>query len=516
MKKAIIFAIFIVLIVMLALIIDQGKFMSKEKNKEDDKRIREPAVAGSFYPSDKAELDLMIDEFFEKAELPKLGGNISALIVSHAGYEYSGQVAAYAYKALIGKKIDTVVLIGNSHQEYFDGISVYESGYFRTPLGDIEVDADFAKKLIDSNPKIKFYEKAHLQEHSLEVQLPFLQKALSAPSGRDWKIVPIILGNQTNTVDILIEALKNLIDENTLIIASSDLSHYPSYKDAQYSDNKVIQAILTGKRENLRKTISDLEKENIPNLQTCACGHDAIEVVMGLFGDKNIKLLKYANSGDVSVGDPPAGEADKSQVVGYASIVFMDSELSEIEQKKLLDFARQAVETYVKTGKIIEVEENNPNLNQHRGAFVTLQKNGELRGCIGIFSTQGGPASGGEPLYKTVIDMAISAAVHDPRFNPVNKDELDKLEYEVSVLSPLQKVNSYKDVEIGKHGVEIVKNSKKGVFLPQVATENNWDKETFLSILCSQKAGLSADCYKDKNTEIYVFTAQIFGDKDVK
>jgi hypothetical protein len=480
--------------------------------KKANKKLREPAVAGQFYPSDKAELELMIKGFFKKAESPKLGGNIRALIVPHAGYVYSGQVAAYAYKALQNQKISRVVLIGNSHQEYFDGISVYESGYFRTPLGDIEIDEDFAKRLIDSNPKIKFYEKAHLQEHSLEVQLPFLQRVFSAQGGpaSGWKIVPIILGNQTNTVDILTEALKNLIDENTLIIASSDLSHYPSYKDAQYSDGEVIKAILTGKRENLRKTISDLEKENIPNLQTCACGADAIEVVMGLFGNKNIKLLNSANSGDIT--------GDHLQVVGYASIVFIDSELGEIEQKTLLDFARQAVETYVKTGKIIEVEENNPNLNQHRGAFVTLQKNGELRGCIGIFPAPEGRglASGGEPLYKTVIDMAISAAIHDPRFNPVAINELKDLKYEISVLSPLEKVDSWKDVEIGKHGVEIVKNSRKGVFLPQVATENNWDEETFLSILCSQKAGLSADCYKDKNTEIYVFTAQIFGDKNVK
>jgi len=286
--------------------------MKKETKTEGEVRessqTRKPAVAGQFYPGNKKELSLLVDEYLNNVKLPKLDGNIRAIIVPHAGYEYSGQVAAYAYKAIQRQDIKRVILIGNSHQEYFDGVSVWNSGYFRTPLGDIEIDDDFAKKLIDFNSKIIFRESAHINEHSLEVQLPFLQKIL-----KDFKIVPIILGNQNNT-DILINALKNLIDENTLIIASSDLSHYPNYKDAQFSDNKVIEAILTGKKENLRKIISDLEKQGIDNLQTCACGADAIEVIMELSEGLKAMLLNYANSGDVT--------GNESQVVGYASIVF--------------------------------------------------------------------------------------------------------------------------------------------------------------------------------------------------
>jgi len=484
MKKVLIFAIFILVVIIAVLIVDKS-IMKKEIKNED--KIRKSIAAGQFYPGDKAELDSMVDGFLQEAETPELSGNIRALIVPHAGYEYSGQVAGYSYKVLSKKSFNRVIIIGNSHQEYFDGISVWNSGYFETPLGKVEIDEDFADKLIKTNNKIYFKESAHLQEHGLEVQLPFLQKVLSS----DWKLVPIILGNQPGQVEILIDALKNLIDENTLIIASSDLSHYPNYKDAQYSDNKVIEAILTGKRENLGKAISQLESENIANLQTCACGHDAIEVVMGLMDGKTAKLLKYANSGDLS---RPEG-ADKSRVVGYASIVFTDS--------KLLEIARQAVETYVKTGKIIDIKETNPDLNQHQGAFVTLEKNGQLRGCIGSFKSD-------KPLYQVVIEMAISAAVNDPRFNPVIKDELNDLGYEISVLSPLRKVDSWKEIEIGEHGVQIRQGNRGGVFLPQVATENNWDKEIFLSNLCSQKAGLPADCYKDTDTEIYVFTAQVF------
>ncbi|MDP2947622.1 MAG: AmmeMemoRadiSam system protein B [Nanoarchaeota archaeon] len=477
--------------------------MKKNKQLVREPRLaREPAVAGSFYPADRATLSGAIDEYLNNVKLPEISGNIKAIIVPHAGYEYSGQVAAYAYKSLVNQSIKRVILIGNSHQEYLDGISVWNEGYFKTPLGEIEIDEDFANKLITANAKIVFKESAHLQEHSLEVQLPFLQRVLSASSSRDWKIVPIILGNQGG-VDILIDVLKNLIDENTLIIASSDLSHYPNYKDAQYSDNKVIQAILTGKRENLEKTISDLEKEGIDNLQTCACGADAIEVVMGLLGNKNIQLLKSANSGDVT--------GDKTRVVGYASIAFIDpltgsgqvSELSKDEQKTLLNFARQAVETYVKTGNIIETKIDNANLNKYQGAFVTLEKDGELRGCIGTFNSD-------ILLYKVVIEMAVSAAVNDSRFSPVAEDELKDLEYEISALSPLRKINSWKEIEIGKHGVEIKQGSKSGVFLPQVATENNWDLDTFMSVLCTQKAGLPTDCWKDPKTEIYVFTADVF------
>jgi len=518
MKKVIIFVIFILVVIGLALAIDQGLFKDmKKQNKEEniftpsevEGPIRKPAVAGTFYPGNADELNSMIDGFLQKAELPKLESYVRALIVPHAGYVYSGQVAAYAYKALIGQDIDRVIIIGNSHQEYFDGVSIYPKGYFETPLGKVEIDADFAQKLMGASDKIYFKESAHLQEHSLEVQLPFLQKVLPAQGGQasGWKIVPIILGNQPGTADILINALKDLIDDHTLIIASTDLSHYPKYKDAQYSDNKVIQAILSGKRESLTRIISELEKENISNLQTCACADGAIEVVMGLTEGKNSKLLKSANSGDVT--------GDKSQVVGYAAIVFTsdksESELNKDQQKRLLEVARQSVEEYIKNGKISEIKESDSSLNKPLGVFVTLKEYGELRGCIGVFT---GDVT--EPLYKVVSEMAISAAVNDPRFNPVTKNELDKLEYEISVLSSLEKVDSYNDVEIGKHGVRIVKGSRSGVFLPQVATENNWNRDTFLSVLCTQKAGLPADCYKDKDTQIYIFTAQVFNEEDAK
>ena len=514
-KKVLIFVIFIVLVVGAALIFDENKSMKKEDSnfsKNEEELVREPVAAGSFYPGLKEELENMIDKYMLEVESPTSKKHIRALIVPHAGYQFSGQVAAYAYKALIGNLpaggINTVIIIGPSHHEYFEGASVYPKGYYKTPLGKIEIDKDLAKKIIDSDKRISFQASAHSQEHSIEVQLPFLQEVLPAIG---WKIVPIIMGNQPEAVDILINSLKNLIDENTLLFASSDLSHYPSYEDAKYSDNKVIKAILTGKKENLENTIEQLKKENIPNLQTCACGQDAIEVVMGVMEDKekSIKLLKYANSGDVEIGN-------KSQVVGYAAIVFMDStsssqpnlELSKEERKKLLEIAQESVETYVKTKKILQFKNDLPALEKHLGAFVTIKKSGQLRGCIGIFEPK-------IPLYQVVIEMAISAATKDSRFYPITEDELKDLKYEISVLSPLKKVNSWRDIEIGKHGVQVKQGLHSGVFLPQVATENNWDLDSFMSQLCSQKAGLPADCWKNPETDIYIFTAQVFGEKDL-
>ncbi|OGZ35111.1 MAG: hypothetical protein A2V60_02680 [Candidatus Portnoybacteria bacterium RIFCSPHIGHO2_01_FULL_39_19] len=183
--------------------------------------------------------------------------------------------------------------------------------------------------------------------------------------------------------------------------------------------------------------------------------------------------------------------------------------MNKEQQKRLLEIAKQSLESYLKEGKILKFEEDDSLLNKPMGAFVTLKEHGELRGCIGVFEPD-------IPLYQVVAETVISSAINDPRFMPVTKEELPLLEYKISVLSPLKKVDSYKDVEIGKHGVKIVRGSRSGVFLPQVATENNWDRDTFLSILCTQKAGLSADCWKDEDTDLYVFTAQVFDEESVK
>ncbi len=464
-------------------------------------KARKASAAGSFYPADIKELAQVIDNSLNQATLKPIQGEVQALILPHAGYEFSGEVAAFGFKQLINENIDTVIIIGNSHHENFPGISIFPQGYFETPLGKVEINNELAKKIMAENDRIIFKESTHQDEHSIEVQLPFLQTVL-----KDFKIVPILFGNGMKTDwEMLSQAiLKNIKDENVLIIASSDLSHYPSFEDARTVDAKTVENILTGNVDNLEAGIKELDSKKIANLSTIACGLDAIKTLMAIekeLGGTEIKLLKYANSGQAIGGN-------ELRVVGYAAIGFFGDRrgdlLNRAEQEKLLRIAKQSVEYFIKNGKMLEFNVKEDTLNEKRGAFVTLKKNEELRGCIGSFP----PTE--LSLYQVISDMAIAAASQDSRFDPVTKEELPKLEYEISVLSELEKINSIKDIRLGKHGVVISNSKSSGVFLPQVAIENNWDLEEFLEELCLQKVGLSRNCWQSKSTEISVFTAQVF------
>lgn len=471
--------------------------------------VRQPAVAGAFYPASPEQLGQMIDGFLAAANPPAIPGEIRAIVVPHAGYIYSAPVAAYAYKAIAGKAYKTVIVVGNSHHEGYDGASVYNRGAFRTPLGDVEIDAKLAGRLMAANPKIFFRESPHIQEHSLEVQLPFLQKVLGP-----FKLVPILLGTESReVVDILGNVLAENAGPDTLVIASSDMSHYPPYDYAKFADGKVANAIAAGDEDNLEQIIHQLGTMGVPKAVTFLCGEGAVKAVMryaNQVGAKNGTLLKYANSGDTA--------GSKDGVVGYCAVAFSaeggtnmpakqnkDEEvLNKEEQAELLKLAKMTVETVVRTGIKPDYANKMPGLDRPLGAFVTLREKGQLRGCIGRFEPD-------IPIYEIVMEMAVAAATQDYRFPPVSERELDKLEYEISVLSPLRKVASWKEIEIGKHGVEVARGARRGVFLPQVATETGWGLETFMNTLCEQKAGLPADAWKDPKTDIFVFTAQVFG-----
>lgn len=479
-----------------------------------DGPIREPAVANRFYPGSGPMLKALVDNYLKGANPPAVPGPIQALIVPHAGYQFSGHVAACAYQNLGRQKIETVILIGASHHERFEGASIYPKGAFRTPLGDVEINAALAGKIMAANPPIRYFPPAHDREHSLEVQLPFLQRTL-----KEFTIVPILIGNDSPKVPtMLAAALKGCLDDRTLVIASSDMSHYPTGDNAKRADNEVIKAILTGSVLKLDQTLTRLRSERIPNAETFLCGEPAVKTVMlmaNAIGAKDITLLKYANSGDVS--------GDQDQVVGYSAIAFgggassgaksgnvppgTEGSLNRNDQTILLKLARQTVETCVKTGHAPSFENSSPGLAQPLGAFVTLRKQGALRGCIGRFQPS-------LPLHKVVMEMAISAATRDPRFRPVTEAELKNLSIEISVLSPLQRVKDWRAIQVGKHGVQVTSGYRSGVFLPQVATENNWDLDTFMGELCENKAGLPRYAWKDPATELYVFTAQVFGEKE--
>ncbi len=457
--------------------------------KEKPEKLRLAAVAGQFYPGKPRELAETIETLLNEAKPPSIKGEVFGLLLPHAGYVFSGEVAACGLKAIEGKDFDTVIIMGDSHCEYFDGVSFWADGEWETPLGRVEIDKELASKIMASSDRFSDREGAHLFEHSLEVQLPLLQKTLSG-----FKIVPIVFGSENKDWKDLAEAiLGNIGNKKVLIIASSDLSHYPPYEEAKKEDLRTLKII-----ESL--DTAGLDRELISGFETFLCAKDSAKTLMEI--TKNIggkaEILKYANSGDSAAGD-------KERVVGYGAAAFykeFNEKLNVAERAELLGIARESVESLVKGEKVLKLETKFKKLKIPSGAFVTLKMKGKLRGCIGTIDAN-------EPLYQTVAQMAMAAATQDYRFGPVTKEELPELEYEVSVLTSPKKVNSPSEIKLGKHGV--VAQTKKGaaLFLPQVVEETKWDRETFLSHLML-KAGLEGEYWKKHPVDFYVFEAQVF------
>lgn len=284
-----------------------------------NRNIRKPAVAGTFYPSSPYELKRMIDEYLnEVASQERRAESLVALIAPHAGYVYSGQVAAYSYKKLIGQEFRTVVIVGPSHFVAFKGASVYADGAFQTPLGEVEVDSEFANELMAKDSRIQFLARVHFEEHSIEVQIPFLQRALA---NADFKIVPILLhdfseSNCKMLSEALASTLSALKERKALLIASTDLTHYPDYDEALKADSVTIEAIRSLEPTLIRNRTDEYMKNmkrKVYNLYCMMCGTGAVISVIDAaksLGANHIDIIKYANSGDVPIGS-------KDRVVGY-------------------------------------------------------------------------------------------------------------------------------------------------------------------------------------------------------
>jgi len=470
------------------------------KETSDD---RKPCVAGRFYPSNPSELKNELAGFFAKAK-PKTEGNVLAIVTPHAGYVYSGQVAASAFNQIdANKKYERIFIIGSSHRAHFEGASIYNIGNYTSPLGTAKVDVQLAKKLIAENRVFTFNKDADLYEHSLEVQLPFLQYKLKT----DFKIVPIILGTQSKTTIAKIsEALKPYFSDKNLFIISSDFSHYPSYKNAVAVDKATADAIVLNSPEAFLDALEKNDEKQIPNLQTSICGWTSMLTILNITQDlPGIKIIpvEYKNSGDVSIGD-------KSQVVGYWAMAITQNSgsengfnLSDEDKKTLLRIARHTIDKYINQGIVPEIDASgfSETLKTPAGAFVTLHENGDLRGCIGTFTPT-------KPLYLVVQEMAISASTKDYRFSKVTSSEIKKIDIEISVLTPMKKINSISEIKLGKHGIYIKKGMNGGTFLPQVATETGWSLEEFLGHCSRDKAGIGWDGWKD--AEISVYEALVF------
>jgi AmmeMemoRadiSam system protein B/AmmeMemoRadiSam system protein A len=466
----------------------------------DPEWIRPAAVAGAWYPDDPQELSTMIDGYLQAVK--PVDGAPEALIVPHAGYRYSGSVAAYGFKQLEHREIDTAVLLASDHQPPLSRpISVWSRGGFDTPLGVMPVNERLAGQLVEYHPDIRFDPETHLSEHPIEIELPFLKRVCP-----DCQILPVQIGSTAKaTVELLAQALIELLPrERVVIIASSDLSHYPAYDDALRIDRATLGAIELADPEALRRSIKESLGGQNRNLATCACGEAPIQVAMKFAaarGAETSSVLHYANSGDVEGGD-------HSRVVGYGAVMFWHyepPELSKLERAKLLALARQAVEKHTLTGSLTTDQVEEPALQRRSAVFVTLRRDGQLRGCIGQVAAD-------EPLYQAVRAKAVAAASEDPRFPALRPSELDGLSYEIAILSPTQRIASKDEIEIGRHGVAIRHGVHRSVLLPQVAGDRDWGREQLLEHLCT-KAGLPTDAWK-RDAALYRFTTIEVGDED--
>jgi len=466
-----------------------------------NKKYREPVVAGTFYPADPDTLRAMLEELFKKTKRIDFKGDIIGIIAPHAGYPYSGEIAAKAYRQLEGKQFDTVILIGPSHRAAFNAASVYKEGGWKTPLGMVPINESLSKKLIDADDLLEYYPQGHLQEHSLEVQIPFLQTVLD-----NFTIVPIIMGNQNPQLcDRLADALVSVVrNENILLVASTDLYHGYSYNDCYASDSLVLKTIGAFDIDGFKDLFTS--NENV------GCGAGPVYTVLRAartMGASTSVLIEHTTSGDVT-GDKTG------YIVGYVSYIITrdgsnpgnEEILSKEEKVFLLDVARNSLQAAVQGKPVPKIEPLTERLNEPKGVFVTLTMQGMLRGCIGFIQAV-------KPLIESVSEMAISAALNDPRFPPVSKEEIDELHIEISVLTPLKKIDDPEIIEIGKHGIYIRKDIFSGLLLPQVATEQGWNRKIFLEQTC-RKAGLPPNAYKEPDTDIFIFQALIFNEDDLK
>ena len=467
--------------------------------------VRPATQADRFYDGNAGRLSQEVDSFLALHRGSTQYNNVAALIVPHAGYYYSGNVAASAYMTLPTEKpYKRIFLLGPSHHEWLDGASVNtEADYYATPLGNVKVDGETARRLAATDSVFTYRPEAHDREHCLEVQLPFLQRRF----GDVPPIIPIIIStNDFNKLKRMAEVLKPYLTDENLFIVSSDFSHYPSYEDACKVDAKTGKAVESGDVEEFIATINANARSGIRNLATSACGELAIVTLMLMLDHSpvtyEVKHLMYQNSGDID-------DHDHSRVVGYHSFAFLRKEagfsLPDEDKRLLKEIALKSIRDSL-DGKRIEKADPSilalhSSLKQKCGAFVSLHKQGRLRGCIGHFGEN-------VPLHEIVAEMARAAAFEDPRFSPVQREELDDIDIEISVLTPMRRIQSLDEFQLHRHGIYIRKGYRSGTFLPQVADEVNWTKEEFVGHCSQDKAGLGWDGWRD--AELYVYEAIVF------
>lgn len=500
------------------------------------RHVHSSSLPGSWYPKDPRELRSLLKGYLDRSGPPPSirPDQLVALIVPHAGYPYSGPTAAAGYRILGERKPRRVILLGPSHSQAFRGVCLSRFDFFETPLGAVPVDSDGTSKLRRC-PLVRVDDEPHRYEHSVDIQLPFLQEVLG---DFPFTVLPVLVGSlEEEDYPLLAASLRELLDDGTVLVISSDFTHYgPRYGYMPFQQDERIAERLRSLDDGACKAILQLDRKGFLAYQSktgiTVCGYQPIALLLDLLPQNSQgHLVSYTTSGQVT------GDFENS--VSYACLAFLrgspaethpggseprqpeamkeekqpgqerakeGSSLSASEKATLLRLARETLESYVRLGKTPDPLSGSfqitPNLKAQRGAFVTLKLHGVLRGCIGYIQLQ-------EPLYAVVQENTINAASRDSRFAPVQADELSSIEIEISVLTQPKPVASYKDILLGVHGIILRKGSGQAVFLPQVAPEQGWDLTETLRHL-SLKAGLARDAWKHPDATFSVFTAEVF------
>lgn len=482
--------------------------------------IRPMAVAGQFYAASRQELTNDVAQCYKQGkELLAASGvavrsneQVQAVVVPHAGYVFSGGVAASAFATIpVEATYKHIFLIGPSHHVAFNGASVCGAfDAYATPLGEVPVDTALCKQIMADNHVFTYKPSAHDREHCLEVQLPFLQfRWKTLPS-----IVPIIIGTQEYAhLKEIATALQSYFTADNLFVISSDFSHYPSYADALKVDGNSGKALSTGRLDRFLEALRENASLGVSNLYTSACGQSAIAVMLMMIeadSTTHIRHIAYLNSGDSPYGG-------KDEVVGYHSFCVLrdrksskeassesqeqrsggDSLLTAEDKQQLHNVAWNAISPEDRHVKVTPTKI----FERKLGVFVTLTEHGRLRGCIGHFGED-------VALGALTKEMAHAAAFEDPRFPPLREEELDDVQIEISVLTPLKRIHSIDEFQYGRQGIYMRKGWRSGTFLPQVADEVNWTKEEFLGHCAQDKAGIGWDGWK--TADLYTYEAIIF------
>lgn len=479
-----------------------------------DVRVRPAAKAGTWYEANAGKLRKEIEGYFAAAPKHALPGPPVALIAPHAGYRYSGKCAGAVYAQLRGRDIRRVIVLAPSHHANFRGGSIAPVDCYETPLGRIPLDRKACDAILKS-PLVGSLGPVHKNEHSLELHLPFLQVALGK-----FEVIPVVLG-RLDEADFaaLAHLLREHLDAHTLVVASSDFIHHgrmfnyePFAKQAGHARTKAerngilrngIAALDQGAIERILRLDGPGFRKYVARWRATICGRAPIAVMLEMLTpDCRSKQLDYYLSGD--------REKDYAHSVSYASIAFTigPGEVSAAGRKTLIEIARKTLQATLRDKKPPAFDIKDEELQVKRGVFVTYKNKNRLRGCIGHFTAD-------EPLWKLVQQTAVGSARHDTRFrnDPITAAEEPKIDIQISVLSPMTRITDPLDFIVGVHGLYIRRGRRGGTYLPQVATEQGWDKRTFISHLCRHKIGLAADAWKQKGTDVFIYSAQVFGDK---